>query len=138
MKNAATKAVLNNQAVKRNSEEFYQFCQEKLDKVGDGVFQSEVSKYNKSNRKVIYVEKDEIDIEKKIVNRINVKPIPDTMKIHSIKEIMPYEIKMRNVSSFHTACWSDNSEACNNIDIVGTWQQDILHKTGILHIILKR
>ena len=89
VKDAATKVLLNNQAVIRNSEELYQFCHEKLDKVGNGVFQSEVSKYNKSIRKFIYVEKDEIDIQRKCVDRINVNPIPGTMKIHCITGVRP-------------------------------------------------
>ena len=54
------------------------------------------------------VEKDEIDIQRKCVDRINVKPIPGTIKIHSIEGVRPYGIKMGNLSCFCTACWADN------------------------------
>ena len=51
------------------------------------------------------VEKAEIDIQRKCVDRINVKPIPGTMKIHGIKGVRSYEIKMKtcHVSALH-AC----------------------------------
>ena len=123
VKSAATKAVLNNQTVIRNAKEFYEFCEQSLDKVGDGVSDSEVSKYKHSNRKFYYVHKTEIAVNRRKEER-NVKTVKGTMKIHNVKGIKPYEILMRNLSCFCTACNSGNdTQTCENESIVGPWTE---------------
>ena len=127
VKHAASKAVTNNEAI-RNAEEFYQFCE----KNGDGVFQSEIVKYQNSVRSFHLVDIEEIGQFRGKSDR-EVKPVKGTMKVHSVKGIRPYEIQPRNFSCFCIECITGTDNPCQNSSVAEPWRTVRLQKQrGIL------
>ena len=121
VKHAATKAVTNNDAIIRNAEEFYEFCEKNLKHVGDGVFQSEAVKYKNSVRTFHLIYIDEIEQYRRNPGR-NVKPVKGTMKVHSVRGIRPYEVELSNISCFCSNCTTNNNNPCQNSEEAGPWR----------------
>ena len=121
VKHAATKAVTNNEIIIRNAEEFYLFCEKNLKQVGDGVFQSEAVKYKNSVRTFHLIDIEEIEQYRRSPGR-NVKPVKGTMKVHSVRGIRPYEVKLRDISCFCSNCTTNNDNPCQNSEVAGAWR----------------
>lgn len=121
VKHAATTAVTNNEAMIRNAEEFYEFCEKNLKHVGDGVFESEVVKYKNTSRTFYFIEMEEIAHYRSNQER-NVKPVKGTMKVHSVKGIRPYEVQLRDLSCFCSDCITNTNNPCQNSKAAGPWK----------------
>ncbi|KAL5004067.1 hypothetical protein ScPMuIL_017523 [Solemya velum] len=85
----------------RSAEEFYTFCVNRLQDVGQGIFPSQAEKHQTAKWSFILVQTDEI-------NRVHpdrkVKTVPGTMGIHFVKAEEPFTIVTRHLSCFCEEC----------------------------------
>lgn len=127
VKSAATRAVTYRKAVIRNAKEFYDFSNDNLTSVGEGVFPSEIVKYKNSNREFHYIQKEKIQQYRDIPER-DLKTVKGTMMLHCVKACKPYEVKVRDSSCFCKSCISED-EVCDNKEFVDDWRTVKLSST---------
>ena len=102
VKQAASKAVTRRSTKIRNAAEFFNFCQENLTNVGDGVYPSHQAKYETADRHFFYIESTEINRERPMSK---VQPVKETMTLHyTVGTENLYKIKVRKLSCFCKTC----------------------------------
>lgn len=106
---AVDRAIIGKKVVINNTKDLFEFCQEKL--ILDEPY---------TKRNFFYVKADEISRNRP---ETNVKPIPNTRKLHNIENTTePYLIKVRNLSCFCVNCVKGIFENCLNSDYVSAYQ----------------
>lgn len=109
LKRAVDRAIIGKKVVTNNTKDLVEFCQEKL--ILDEPY---------TKRNFFFVKADEISRNRP---ETNVKPIPNTRKLHSIENTTePYLIKVRNLSCFCVNCVKGKFETCLNSDYVSAYQ----------------
>ncbi|XP_072046381.1 uncharacterized protein [Amphiura filiformis] len=130
IKRAATIAVTRREAQIRSAEEFYQFCQEKLTDVGQGVYPSRQREYADAKRTFMFVKSEDINHNRP---ERQVKPVVGTMTIHCVKASgPPYKIQTRELSCVCDHCLHGVGDECINANTVGVWKNVQLTPKGIL------
>lgn len=106
---AVDRAIIGKKVVINNTKDLFEFFQEKL--ILDEPY---------TKRNFFYVKADEISRNRP---ETNVKPIPNTRKLHNIENTTePYLIKVRNLSCFCVNCVKGIFENCLNSDYVSAYQ----------------
>lgn len=109
LKRAVDRAIIGKKVVTNNTKDLVEFCQEKF--ILDEPYMK---------RNFFFVKADEISRNRP---ETNVKPIPNTRKLHSIENTTePYLIKVRNLSCFCVNCVKGKFETCLNSDYVSAYQ----------------
>lgn len=106
---AVDRAIIGKKVVINNTKDLFEFSQEKF--ILDEPY---------TKRNFFYVKADEISRNRP---ETNVKPIPNTRKLHNIENTTePYLIKVRNLSCFCVNCVKGIFENCLNSDYVSAYQ----------------
>ena len=97
----------------RDAEEFFTFCQNTLKKDG------QVGECHHQKRSFFHVKAGDINRDRP--ERINIIPIIQTRKVHSLKPLGDGRVATRNLSCFCGPCIIGNQDECENAAHVEKW-----------------
>ena len=98
------RAIIGKKVVINNSKDLFNYCKKHL--IIDEMF---------AKRTFFHVTENEVPRDRE---QTMVRPIPNTRKFHSLENIEPYKIKVRNLSCFCKECLNHSPQTCLNNDYV--------------------